>query len=49
MLLQDNPISIPVLIAINIYAMMFEAAALFEVSDFWGETSEILTKQSTEE
>jgi uncharacterized membrane protein len=41
---QDNTISAPILISINIYAMAFEAAAMFALSDFWGGTSEILTK-----
>ena len=34
-------------IALNTYTMIFEAAALFLIADFWGDTSEILTKQST--
>ena len=47
MLSTGNDISIGIIIVINIYAMVVEAAAIFNISDFWGETSEILTKQST--
>jgi len=47
-LATGNDISIVVIIVINVYAMCVEAAAIFNLSDFWGETSEILTKQSTE-
>ena len=44
---ENDAIFFSVPIVINIYAMVFEAAALFSISDFWGDTSEILTKQST--
>lgn len=41
---NDRKVYILTLISINIYAMAFEAAAMFILSDYWGETSEILTK-----
>lgn len=44
LLSNDRNIYIPTLISINVYAMAFETAAMFILSDYWGETSEILTK-----
>lgn len=33
---NDRKISIPTLLSINVYAMAFEAAAMFILSDYWG-------------
>lgn len=41
---NHTQIYMPSLIAINVYVMAFQAAAMFILSDYWGETSEILTK-----
>ena len=36
MLTKGNDISIIIVIVINVYAMIVEAAAIFNISDFWG-------------
>ena len=36
MLTTGNNISILIIIVINVYAMIVEAAAIFNISDFWG-------------
>jgi hypothetical protein len=36
MLTTGNDISIVIIIVINVYAMIVEAAAIFNLSDYWG-------------